>query len=93
MTGTAAWNYAAITQWILGIRPTLNGLEVAPVIPQAWPGFTASRTYRGVRYDINVIRQGKGNQIKLVVDGESLPGTVIPLGEGMGTRRVQVTIS
>ena len=39
LTGTAAWNYVAITQWILGIRPAHNGLEVAPVIPAAWQGF------------------------------------------------------
>ena len=33
LTGTAAWNYAAITQWILGIRPNFDGLQIAPVIP------------------------------------------------------------
>ena len=38
LTGTAAWNYVAITQYILGIRPTYDGLMVAPVIPAAWKG-------------------------------------------------------
>ncbi|HEY4690540.1 MAG TPA: glycosyl transferase, partial [Anaerolineae bacterium] len=32
LTGAAAWNYVAITQWILGIRPGYDGLQVAPVI-------------------------------------------------------------
>ena len=41
LTGTAAWNYYAIVQWILGMRATLDGLEIAPVIPESWPGFTA----------------------------------------------------
>ena len=36
LTGTAAWNYIAIAQWILGIRPAWDGLQVAPVIPAAW---------------------------------------------------------
>ena len=51
LTGTAAWNYYAITQWILGIRPDYEGLRVAPVMPESWPGFTVSRTFRGVTYD------------------------------------------
>jgi cellobiose phosphorylase len=92
LTGTAAWNYVAITQWILGIRPTLDGLEINPAIPKSWTGFTASRIYRGVRYDITVTRQGTGNQVRLAVDGVPQEGTVIPLTDGVNTRRVQVTI-
>ena len=38
LTGTAAWNYYAITQWILGIRASLDGLIIAPVIPKSWNG-------------------------------------------------------
>ncbi len=79
LTGTAAWNYVAITQWILGIHPTLNGLQVAPVMPQAWDGFTAVREYRGVRYNIQVQREGPGNDISLYVDGSRIEGSVIPL--------------
>jgi cellobiose phosphorylase len=79
LTGTAAWNYAAITQFILGIRPTHQGLEVAPVIPSKWKGFSATRIFRGVRYDIAVNRKGKGNTVHLKVDGQSIEGRVIPL--------------
>ncbi len=46
LSGTAAWNYVAITQWILGIRPTYQGLQVAPVIPQGWSGFETKRLFR-----------------------------------------------
>jgi cellobiose phosphorylase len=45
LTGTAAWNYYAIVQWILGVRTSLDGLQIAPVIPKSWPGFTATRTF------------------------------------------------
>lgn len=79
LTGTAAWNYVAITQHILGIRPTFDGLEVAPVIPSTWNGFDAMRYFRGVRYHIHVDRVGKGNQITLEVDGKPINGTLIPL--------------
>ena len=42
LTGTAAWNYYAIVQWILGIRTSLDGLVIAPVIPASWPGQSRS---------------------------------------------------
>ena len=78
LTGTAAWNYYAIVQWILGIRTSLDGLQIAPVIPQSWPGFTATRIYRGVTYKISIERKGKGNQIALSVDGVSIKGNIVP---------------
>ena len=78
LTGTAAWNYVAITQWILGIRPEFEGLRIQPVIPDGWQGFTARRQFRGVVYDIEVRRKGPGNRVSLHVNGEELPGTLIP---------------
>jgi len=77
LTGTAAWNYYAIAQWILGIRTTLEGLEIAPVIPKSWPGFTASRSYRGVTYKIVIERQGQGNSVALTVDGAAIEGNIV----------------
>jgi cellobiose phosphorylase len=93
LTGTAAWNYVAITQWILGIRPTYEGLEVAPVMPSSWSGFEAVRKFRGVWYEIKVQRRGPGNQHALVVDGKPLAGTVIPVNGQVGsTVKVVVTV-
>jgi cellobiose phosphorylase len=77
LTGTAAWNYYAIVQWILGVRTSLGGLEIAPVIPKNWPGFTATRRFRGVVYKIAIERQGEGNSIALTVDGEPIEGNVV----------------
>jgi len=79
LTGTAAWNYVAITQWILGIRPTYTGLQIAPVIPSDWPGFKATRVFRGVTYHISVERAGKGNAVSLTVDGVPVEGNIVPL--------------
>jgi cellobiose phosphorylase len=79
LTGTAAWNYVAITQWILGIRPTLTGLQIAPVIPANWDSFSAQRRFRGVTYHITVRRRGSGNSVSLTVDGEPADGNVVPL--------------
>ncbi|HEX7587625.1 MAG TPA: glycosyl transferase, partial [Anaerolineae bacterium] len=93
LTGTAAWNYVAITQWILGIRPTLDGLQIAPVIPASWRGFRARRVFRGVTYDITVTRSGEGNAASLAVDGKPMTGTVVPLPMKETSQvRVQVTL-
>jgi cellobiose phosphorylase len=82
LTGTAAWNYVAITQWILGIRPAHDGLQIAPVIPGDWEGFSAVRVFRGTSYQITVKRAGPGNQVSLSVDGTAIDGnTVAPNGK------------
>jgi cellobiose phosphorylase len=89
LTGTAAWNYYAIAQWILGVRTTFDGLQIAPVIPATWPGFTARRVFRGVVYEISVERKGSGNKIELTVDGKPIEGNIVaPPGNG----RKQVSI-
>jgi cellobiose phosphorylase len=89
LTGTAAWNYVAITQFILGIRPAHEGLMVAPVIPSEWQGFSVSRVFQGVRYDIKVKREGKGNRVRLTVDGQGVEGNAIPK-PAAGVTRVAV---
>ncbi len=93
LTGTAAWSYVAATQWILGIRPTHAGLRVAPRIPEEWSGFSASRVYRGVRYEITVRREGSEAGVSLVVDGLAVEGDVVPLpGPGVSCVRVEVVL-
>jgi cellobiose phosphorylase len=82
LTGTAAWNYYAIVQWILGVRTSLEGLEIAPVIPKSWPGFKATRKFRGVTYNIHVSRKGDGNAVALVVDGAPVDGNIVRAPEG-----------
>jgi cellobiose phosphorylase len=92
LSGTAAWNYVAITQWILGIRPTYTGLQIAPIIPEDWPGFTASRIFRGTEYRIEVERIGAGNQVQLTVNGEMVPGNVVPVKDGNGRSPLAVHV-
>ncbi len=93
LTGTAAWNYVAITQYILGVRPTFDGLQIAPVIPRLWKGFRATRLYRGVRYDITVKRAGEGNTVSLIIDGKAIDGNIVPLpADGQTRVDVQVTL-
>ncbi len=79
LTGAAAWNYVAVTQGILGIRPTYDGLEIRPALPSTWDGFEAWREFRGVRYHIRVERRGPGSGVRLEVDGRPVEGTLVPL--------------
>jgi len=93
LTGTAAWNFYAITQWILGIRPEYDGLRIAPVLPERWPGMKAVRKFRGVIYTIDVHRAGPGSAVRLEVDGAPVEGSVIPLPVDARTEvQVRVTL-
>jgi cellobiose phosphorylase len=101
LTGTAAWNLVAISQWILGIRPEHEGLRVQPVIPASWSGFRATRRFRGTRFEIEVRRAGRGgaapeislaaSSVRLIVDGRPIEGTVIPV-PAPGTQLVSVEV-
>ncbi len=94
LTGTAAWNMVAISQWILGIRPEHDGLRVEPVLPDTWSGFSATRRFRGTTYDIEVVRGAAGSDraaIELSVDGVPIKGSRIPLPVP-GTQRVRVDV-
>ena len=94
LTGTAAWNFVAISQYILGITPDWNGLKVDPSIPSAWDGFNAVRQFRGDTYEIEVknpdhVQKGVKS---LTIDGKAVEGNVIPVcGDGK-THKVEVVL-
>ncbi len=81
LTGTAAWNFVAISQWILGIKPDYDGLVIDPCIPATWDGYTIKRIFRGARYTITVENPEhvcKGVKT-ITVDGYPLEGNVLPV--------------
>ena len=80
LTGTAAWNFVAITQWILGIRPEHDGLRIDPVLPAAWSGYTATRRFRGATYEIRVRKPvgSTGRVVQLIVNGLHVDGNMLP---------------
>ena len=80
LTGTAAWNFYAITQYILGIRPDYDGLSIDPCIPKEWDGFSFTRKYRGAVYLIRVDNSAhveKGVK-RITVDGKPVDGNLVP---------------
>ena len=86
LTGTAAWNFVAVSQWLLGIRPEHAGLRVDPVLPAAWPGFKCVRAFRGNTYRIAVKKPvgSTGRVSVLLVDGHRVEGNLVPLCQATG---------
>jgi len=85
LTGTAAWNYYAITRYILGIRPDYNGLLVDPCIPRDWKGFEVTRKLRGGEYRIKVTNpDGVNKGVKIVrMNGKEIEGNMLPIAPGV----------
>jgi len=85
LTGTASWNFYAITQYILGIRPDYDGLLIDPCIPTDWKSFVVTRKFRNATYHIEVLNpEGKSKGIKEIrVDGKLQASNIIPVfGDG-----------
>jgi len=84
LTGTASWFYTAATKYILGIRPTYNGLIIDPCIPSDWKGFNVVRKWRKATYNINVKNPNKVEKgirsIKL--NGNEIQGPIPIQNEG-----------
>ena len=89
LTGTAAWTFVNISQYILGIKPSLDGLMIDPCLPSDKTEYTVVRRYRGAVYHVHVTTRGS---YSLTVDGEPVSGKVIPLVEGKKEYRVEVTV-
>jgi cellobiose phosphorylase len=94
LTGTAAWNFYAITQYILGIRPDYDGLIIDPCIPQNWEGFFVQRKFRGALYRIEVKNPHHVNKgVKVMsIDGDRIDGNIIPVQDKGKTYQVEVIL-
>ena len=94
LTGTASWNFYAITQFILGIRPDYDGLIVDPCIPKEWKGFKVRRKFRDAVYLVEVRNpEGKSKGLsKITVDNKPHTSNLIPLFRDHKEHTVVVTL-
>jgi len=92
LSGTASWNFYAITQYILGVQPDYEGLRIDPCIPKDWDGFKMTRKFRGATYKIEV--QNPSHVSKGVretwVNGEKMSSNLVPLLEKGKQHRVKI---
>ena len=89
LTGTAAWTFVNISQYILGVKPTPAGLQIDPCLPGALEEYSVRRRYRGAVYHIHVVQTGT---YSLRVDGENVAGNLIPMKDGKKKYHVEVTV-
>jgi cellobiose phosphorylase len=99
LTGTASWNFVAVSQYILGVRPDFDGLRVDPCIPRAWKGFSVTRVFRGDTYRITVLNpRGKCRGVtRMTVDGTPVEaaasnGVLLPVFGDAKTHDVEVVL-
>ena len=83
LTGTAAWNFVALSQWICGIRSEHQGLRVEPRLPAHVKNATITRTYRGCKYVIDIENRDPAGKIavSVVSGGVSVDGTLVSPGK------------
>ena len=93
LTGTAAWNWYAITQFILGIKPDYKGLIVDPCIPADWKEYVVRRKFRGADYTITVKNTGVMKGVKkLIVNGKEVEGNLVPMQKKGTKNTVEVIL-
>ena len=93
-TGSGAWLYRVSTNWILGVRPTYDGLLIDPCIPGDWSGFKMKRRYGKAVYNIEVTnpnRVQKGVK-EVYLDGKLLPSNVVRDAGDRKTHGVKVVM-
>ena len=94
LTGTAAWTFLDVSQYILGIRPDYDGLVVDPCIPASLNGFSAKRDFRGVTYHITVKNPNGAEKgvASMTVDGTPVEGNMIPFDGSKKEVQVEVVM-
>ena len=94
LTGTAAWTFVNISQYILGIYPTHKGLSVNPCVPKDFGDFDITRLFRSTTYNIHVINKSGSEKgiTSMTVDGKEVDGCVIPYELGKDCVEVVVTM-
>ncbi len=94
LTGTAAWTFVNISQYILGVYPTLNGLSIDPCVPKGFGDFELIRQYREGVYNIKVTNPNNVEKgvASMKVDGVAVDGCVIPYEKGKTEYHVEITM-
>lgn len=94
LTGSGVWMFRDALDYILGIRPTYNGLMIDPCIPDLWDGYKVTRRFRGATYEIDVKNPNhiQNGTVSIEIDGKPIQGNVLPLIERGKTAEVKCTM-
>ena len=94
LTGTAAWTFTNISQYILGVYPTHKGLQINPCVPHDFGDFRITRKFRGSTYNISVKNPSNVEKgvASMTVNGKSVDGCIVPIEDGVSEYNVEVTL-
>lgn len=90
LTGTAAWMWYTVSEFILGIKPSYDGLTIDPCLPTSAKEYEVCRKFRGAEYIIKVKNpKGVNKGVRsLLLDGQRMEGNTVPFSEGRHTVEV-----
>ncbi|MDR2599330.1 MAG: glycosyl transferase [Oscillospiraceae bacterium] len=89
LTGTAAWTFVNVSQYLLGVRPELDGLRIEPCLPERFDKVKIKRVFRDATYDILIIR---GDNKGIWVNDSKIEGTVVPTAKPGTTVKVHCVV-
>ena len=94
ISGTVAWMNVAATQYLLGIRPVLDGIMFEPCIPSEWTEYTVQRKYRGVKLNIKFDNQKhkNGGVTKIKFADKEINGSFLPFECIEGLNEVNISV-
>ena len=94
LTGTAAWTFVDVSQYILGIQPTLAGLKIDPCLPHEMDGFTLRRVWRGATYEITVDNTAHAEKgvASMTANGQPVPTNTLSPAPAGTTVQVKVVM-
>ena len=92
LTGTAAWNFVALSQYICGLRPGHDGLEIEPRLPAHIKTAEFTRIFRGVTYHINVKNVNNTGTVKISAQNATVTGLCVKASPNITDVYVDVTV-
>ena len=94
LTGTASTVMVGCVEGILGLRPTTEGIVIAPAIPAEWDGFTMEKNFRGKKLNITVDNSAhkEGNPEKYIFNGVERPAGLIKAEELLDVNEIIVVM-
>lgn len=92
LTGTAAWTFTSISQYILGVRASFEGLTIDPCLPDSIKNLTITRKFRDAIYNITISNEKHERVSSLIVNGSEISGNTVPYNKDTKVYNVTVNI-
>ena len=93
LTGTAAWMWLTVSQYLLGIKPSYKGIIVDPCLPADVKGYKVTRKFRDATYNIEIVNNGSQKGIKeLYINGTKAEGNLVPMAKAGETVEVKAVM-